>query len=51
MNGRKLGTNEYATYVFYDNAEDYAWWPLRKGIARFAVNKQPIGLIKIRQFV
>lgn len=49
MNGRRLGTNEYATYVFYDNAEDYAWLATTEGIARFAVNKQPIGLIKIRQ--
>lgn len=49
LNGRQFATNEYASYVFYDNAEDYAWVATTEGIARFAVNKQPMGLIKIRQ--
>ncbi|MBX3255866.1 MAG: histidine kinase [Chitinophagaceae bacterium] len=49
LNGRQFATNEYATYIFYDNTEGYAWVATTEGIARFTVNKQPMGLIKIRQ--
>ncbi|MBX2925656.1 MAG: histidine kinase [Chitinophagaceae bacterium] len=49
LNGRQFATNEYASYIFYDSAEGYAWVATTEGIARFAVNKQLMGLIKIRQ--
>lgn len=49
LNGRKVATKEYASYIFYDQQDGYAWIASTEGIARFAVTKQPIGLIKIRQ--
>src|SRR5690606_2489877 len=48
LNGRKVATNEYASFIFYDEAEGYAWIATTDGIARFAFRNQPMGLIKIR---
>ena len=49
LNGRKVATNEYASFIFYDETEGYAWIATTDGIARFAFRNQPMGLIKIRQ--
>src|SRR5690606_20677956 len=49
LNGRKVATNEYASFIFYDEAEGHVWIATTDGIARFAFRNQPMGLIKIRQ--
>ncbi|HRN56908.1 MAG TPA: hypothetical protein PLL71_10675, partial [Agriterribacter sp.] len=49
LNGRKVGTNEYASFIFYDEAEGYAWMATTDGIVRFAFRNQPMALIKISQ--
>ncbi len=49
LNGRKVATNEYASFIFYDEAEGYAWIATTDGIARFAFRNQPMALIKISQ--
>lgn len=49
LNGRKVATNEYASFIFYDEAEGHVWVATTDGIARFAFRNQPMGLIKIRQ--
>jgi ligand-binding sensor domain-containing protein/putative methionine-R-sulfoxide reductase with GAF domain len=49
INGRKVATNEYATALFYDQKEGYAWIATTEGVARFAVLNQLIGFVKIKQ--
>ncbi|MFT3701095.1 MAG: histidine kinase [Agriterribacter sp.] len=49
INGRKVATNEFATSLFYDSTEGYAWIATTEGIARFAVRNQPIGFVKVKQ--
>ena len=49
LNGRKVATNEYASFIFYDEAEGYVWIATTDGIARFAFRNQPMGLIKLSQ--
>ncbi len=49
LNGRKVATNEYATYIFYDEPEDYVWIATTDGIARFPFKNQTMALIKLTQ--
>ena len=48
-NGRVVATNEYATYIYYDDMEGYAWISTSEGVARFSVKNEPIGFVKIKQ--
>lgn len=48
MAGRKFSTKEYVKSIFHDRADDYVWLATNEGISRFSLNRQPIGLIKIK---
>jgi len=47
--GRNFSTKEYVKSIFYDKADDYVWLATNEGISRFSINRQPIGLIKIKE--
>ncbi|HEX7846504.1 MAG TPA: histidine kinase [Chitinophagaceae bacterium] len=47
-NGRKVTANDYANYIFLDK-DGYAWLSTIDGVARFALNRSAIGLLRIRQ--
>lgn len=49
LNGRKVATNEYASFILYDEKEGYAWLATTDGIARFAFRNQPMAFVKISQ--
>lgn len=49
LNGRKVATNEYASFILYDEKEGYAWIATTDGIARFAFRNQPMAFVKISQ--
>ncbi|MFT3947365.1 MAG: histidine kinase [Agriterribacter sp.] len=49
LDGMRVATNEYATYIYYDTAEGNAWISTNEGVAKFAVRDEPIGFVKIKQ--
>ncbi|MFT4019667.1 MAG: histidine kinase [Agriterribacter sp.] len=49
LDGMRVATNEYATYIYYDTTEGNAWMATNEGVAKFAVRDEPIGFVKIKQ--
>lgn len=49
LNGRKLATKEFASFILYDQQEGYVWLATTDGIARFALRNPPMALVKISQ--
>lgn len=49
LNGNKVATNEYASYIYCDEVTGYGWIATTDGIARFAFRNQPMGFIKLKQ--
>lgn len=48
LEGRKVSTNDYSNQVYLDE-DGYAWLATVDGVARFAVNRPSIGLLRVRQ--
>ncbi|MCC6287498.1 MAG: histidine kinase [Chitinophagaceae bacterium] len=49
LDGMRVATNEYATYIYYDEMEGNAWISTNEGVAKFAVRDEPIGFVKVKQ--
>lgn len=48
LNGRKIGTNDFANYMHMD-ASGFVWLASIDGIGRFSPDRPAIGLIRLRQ--
>ena len=48
LNGRKIGTNDFANYLHID-AHRFVWLANIDGIGRFSADRQTIGLIRLRK--
>ncbi|HRP32399.1 MAG TPA: histidine kinase [Agriterribacter sp.] len=49
LNGNKVATKEYASFILCDETTGYGWIATTDGIARFAFRNQPMGYVRPKQ--